>query len=313
MRYSRLVKTISAAHVPYRSTLVIDADAALCAGVQDAAEGAVDGLAHLNASVGVRFYKAPGSPDCDAACAGEATVRMQMECLTLCVNARRTGDCSANTGVMLMRQAKASRDFARSWYGRYWAGLVASAADVEKRCQPNHITSRAAVSRKTRPRLGPCGCVDRRGRMRASPSPTSRTTFTSPVQRYGRGRRACTGRQSWFTAAVQSRLGSLTRCTHASAPASTPACREPSCGSRSEEPLIIAKYIYYILNTPPALRPTMFKYSDTTCFYKKSAVMSAKRARATTDYCARVQAAAASRARRRRIGSKSPNEWPVRG
>jgi hypothetical protein len=116
-RYSRLVKTLSAAYVPFTKTLLIDADVALCAGVQDAVEGAADGLARLNASVGVRFFNALGSPACDEACAGEATVRTQMECLTLCVNARRTGDCSANTGVLLVRRAEASREFARRWHG----------------------------------------------------------------------------------------------------------------------------------------------------------------------------------------------------
>lgn len=151
VRYARLIKTRTLAHVPYPSTLVLDTDVALCSGVRSALGGVADAMAARAKFVGVRLFsraekglRARNARDfeqCDRACGNAsdaAREREQMRCKALCADAHaHTGarGCRANTGVMLVRRSAEAAEFARVWFARYWERMVR--LDRKRRSKPD--------------------------------------------------------------------------------------------------------------------------------------------------------------------------------
>lgn len=138
-RYSRAVKVRAAAFVPFHTTAILDADAALCAHASRALLGASEALVAQNKSIGARYHSGRKAlsaliEPCEAAC-GQTTdasvVRTRMRCAALCsgrhVQHGRTG-CGANTGVLLVRRSAEAVAFAATWYARWYAQLERQSA-----------------------------------------------------------------------------------------------------------------------------------------------------------------------------------------
>eukprot|EP00302_Diacronema_sp_CCMP2436_P035987 CAMPEP_0179984844 /NCGR_PEP_ID=MMETSP0984-20121128/1356_1 /TAXON_ID=483367 /ORGANISM="non described non described, Strain CCMP 2436" /LENGTH=340 /DNA_ID=CAMNT_0021903471 /DNA_START=85 /DNA_END=1104 /DNA_ORIENTATION=- len=123
MRHSRFTKVRAAAHTPFDVTLILDADAAVCADGQLPIQGVVDYMRLVNASIGMRYFghsiKRP-TGKCDDVCASKShgPAREHLLCLSLCVNAANS-DCHGNPASMLVRKSAQAIWFARNWYARY--------------------------------------------------------------------------------------------------------------------------------------------------------------------------------------------------
>jgi len=134
-RYSRQVKVLAAAYVPFSTTIILDADASLCANAPRAIVGVSEALAITNKSIGARFHKRGRflpkevNRTCEEACAQAidgALVRSFMRCAALCAgrshDSARDG-CGANTGVLIVRKTPDAANFARTWYQRWLAQI----------------------------------------------------------------------------------------------------------------------------------------------------------------------------------------------
>lgn len=142
LRYGLLYKVRALAYVPYRITVVLDADAALCPNARRAVLGEAEALSILDRSVGVRYHRRSVGPRVGAGRAGVANltceegcgqvidgalVRTSMRCAGLCAGravAHEHDGCGANTGVIVVRRTAEAAAFARTWYARYYAQIT---------------------------------------------------------------------------------------------------------------------------------------------------------------------------------------------
>lgn len=117
-RYSRLLKISALAQTPFNSTLLLDADASLCARALEATLGVADALAESSAALSVRLIGnhlrrgSNVSQMCDNRCSRPPSLaedtRAHMRCLSRCLNAAPRAACSANTGVFVVRRGAAA-------------------------------------------------------------------------------------------------------------------------------------------------------------------------------------------------------------
>jgi hypothetical protein len=138
-RYARLTKLRGAASVPFDVTLLLDADAGLCAHSRYAVEGVAEYMASVGASVAVRFFDGPRAnssqatarAECHTACARlvsraadhpTSATRAHMRCISKCENGESDANqrrCSANPASMVVRRGPGAEWFSRNWYARY--------------------------------------------------------------------------------------------------------------------------------------------------------------------------------------------------